>query len=68
MINNLKIITSFQTLLAFAKKESEAKIKYGEHSNEFIQAHEAHEQYRQLCLRADEMLLGCSRSKISAKY
>ncbi len=52
---SLTIVTSFHTLMRYAKEEAEAR-KSGD-IERLKKAIEKHEDYRQLCLKADKMLL-----------
>lgn len=52
----IEIVTDFQTLLQLAREEAEARLHGTE--EELREAAAKHEEYRQLCLRADKMLIG----------
>ena len=53
---NLRIVTCFGTLMQLAREEAKARL-YGT-PQEYVQAKAKHENYRQLCLRSDQMRLG----------
>ena len=57
----LKIVTSLHTLFSYAHKEGQARLTYNnnptpENLNILNKAIDNHEQYRQICLKSDEMI------------
>ena len=52
----MKIVTSLQTLMCYAREVGEAK-KSGD-PQRIAEAQRKHDEYKALCLRADEMLTG----------
>lgn len=62
MSSPIKIVTSFQTLMHYAHELGKARLSG---DPERIQiATENHDAYRDLCLRSDEMTLGCTRGEV----
>ena len=51
----MEVVTYFHTLLRLAREEAEARL-YGT-EEEFREAAAKHEEYRQLCLKADKMII-----------
>ena len=59
----VKTITNFGVLLRLAKKMGKAEIQFlkGEiPASEFLQAKQEHDEYKTLCLKADQMATGIS--------
>lgn len=54
----IRVVTSFGTLMRLAKAVAEAK--RGGDRDKIAEAVKAHEDYKQMCLKADEMLIGVS--------
>ena len=61
--NNIKIITSFATLMHLAAELGQARLS-GD-AERIERAQRAHDEYRDICLKADEMLLNTSRMEIT---
>lgn len=58
----IKTVTYFKTLMQLASKQVKAEQKYKSDPTEenkaiFEKAKEEHENYRQLCLKSDEMIV-----------
>lgn len=51
----MKLITSWATLMTLAKELGQARLSGDE--ERIQEAQKAHDEYRDICLRADEMLL-----------
>lgn len=58
----IKVVTSFATLMKLAGKVGDAK-KRGD-TEALIQAEANLEDYRQLCLNADEMMINVDRGEL----
>lgn len=59
----MRIVTSFTTLMHLAAELGQARLSGDEERIE--RAQKAHEDYKNLCLKADEMLLNTSRGEIT---
>lgn len=55
-MSELKIVTSFSTLMSLAREEGQAKL-HGT-KEEYEQAKQKHEAYKELCLKSDKVILG----------
>lgn len=62
----IKLITSYKTLIMYAREVDEAR-KSGD-KERLERAIARHEDYRQMCLKADEMYTGLTNRDLSGKY
>lgn len=59
----MRIITSFTTLIQLAAELGQARLS-GD-AERIERAQKAHDEYRDICLKADEMLLNTSRGELT---
>lgn len=59
----MRIVTSFATLMQLAAELGQARLS-GD-AERIERAQKAHDEYRDICLKADEMLLHTSRGELT---
>ena len=54
----MEIVTSWETLMMYAKELGQARLSGDE--ERIAEAERKHDEYRDICLKSDRMVLGCT--------